>query len=135
MTKTKKTALIIAGIVLLIAAVTGMWLVYQSNITPAAAGTKTITVKVISDRDGVNTENQYTTDEEYLGSFLEHQGLIEFDTSTYGRFITGVMGYKANTEEQSWWNILVDGASATTGVDEIAVSDGSVYTLQLVIGW
>ena len=135
MTKTKKTALIIAGIVLLIAAVTGMWLVYQSNITPAAAGTKTITVKVISDRDGVNTENQYTTDEEYLGSFLEHQGLIEFDTSTYGRFITGVMGYKANTDEQSWWNILVDGASSTTGIDEIAVSDGSVYTLQLVIGW
>lgn len=135
MSKTKKTVVIIVGVAVLIAAVAAMWFIYQSNRDTPTAGAKTITVKVISERDSYNFEKQYSTDEEYLGSFLEHQGLIDFDTSTYGRYITGVMGYKANTDEQSWWNILVDGVSATTGVDEIAVADGCVYTLQLVIGW
>ena len=135
MNKTKKIILTIAGVVFLIAAIAVMWFVYQANKPAPNAGTKSITVKVISERDSYNFEKQYDTDEEYLGDFLEHQGLIEFDTSTYGRFITGVMGYKANTDEQSWWNILVDGESTTMGVDEIAIANGSVYTLQLVIGW
>ena len=135
MNKTKKIILTIAGVVFLIAAIAAMWFVYQANKPAANEGTKSITVKVISERDSYNFEKQYDTDEDYLGDFLEHQGLIEFDTSTYGRFITGVMGYKANTDEQSWWNILVDGESTTMGVDEIAIANGSVYTLQLVIGW
>lgn len=135
MNKTKKTLLTVAGVVLLVAMLAGMWLIYWFNRPAANEGTKSVTVKVISERDSYNFEKQYITDEDFLGDLLEHEGLIEFNVTDYGRFITGVMGYKANDEEQSWWNILVDGESVQTGVDEVALSDGGEYTLQLVIGY
>lgn len=135
MNKTKKTLMTVAGVVLLIAMLAGMWLVYYFNRPTANEGEKTVTVKVISERDSYNFEKQYITGEDFLGDLLEHEGLIEFNVTDYGRFITGVMGYKANDEEQSWWNILVDGESVQTGVDEIPLADGGEYTLQLVIGY
>lgn len=135
MSKTKKTIVIIIGIVLLIGVGLGMWFVYQANKDTPTEGIKSITIKIISERDSYNFERKYNTDKEYLGDFLEKEGLVDFDSSTYGRFITAAQGYKANDDEQSWWCVLVNDESSLTGIDEIAISDGSVYTLQLMIGW
>lgn len=98
-------------------------------------GLKKITVEVVDERDGVKESKAYSTDEEYLGDFLESEELIGFDTSEYGRFITSVMGYEASNDDQSWWCVYVNGETAVTGVDEIVVEDGSTYRLELTIGW
>ncbi|MDE5855065.1 MAG: DUF4430 domain-containing protein, partial [Ruminococcus sp.] len=94
-----------------------------------------ITVQIESKRDKYSFEQSYNTDEEYLGNFLDKQGLIGFNESEYGRYITSVQGYELNDEEQSWWSISVNGESAMTGVDEIVINDNDVYLLELKIGW
>lgn len=135
MSKTRKTAGIIIGIVVLAAVAVALWFVYRANKDAPSAGNKTVTIEVLSERDNYSFKESYDTDKDYLGDLLEEEGLIEFTTSQFGRYINAVQGYKALDEDQSWWNILVNGESAMTGVDEIALADGDVYTLQLKIGY
>lgn len=131
----KSLIAIIAGIVILIAVCAGMLFVYGNTRQETVEGMKSVTVQVISERDSYSFEEKYTTDEEYLGNFLDKEGLIGFDTSEYGRFITSVQGYEAKSDDQSWWCISVNGESAMTGVDEIVINDGDTYLLELKIGY
>ncbi len=135
MSKNKKTVAVIIAVIVLIGVGVGLWFIYQSSKETPTEGEKLITVKVVSERDSYTFEQDYKTDEEYLGDFLEKEDLIQFDTTEFGRFIKGVKGYMSDDAEQSWWQVLVDGERALTGVDEIVVDDGKTYTLQLVIGW
>ncbi len=131
----KKIVIGIAGVAVLIALCAVMWFVYDSTRKEPVDGGKSITVQVKSERDSYSFEQVYETDAEYLGDFLEKENLIGFDTTEYGRYITSVQGMEANDEEQSWWCVTVDGESAVAGIDEIVVEDGSVYLLELKIGW
>ncbi|MBO5164485.1 MAG: DUF4430 domain-containing protein [Ruminococcus sp.] len=134
-TNSKKLVISIVGIVVLIALCVVMWLVHDSAQKEPDENIKTITVQVKSERDSYSFEQEYTTDAKCFGDFLETADLIGFDDTEYGRYITSVQGMEANDEEQSWWSISVNGESAVTGVDEIVVEDGSVYLLELKIGW
>lgn len=131
----KRLIAIIAGILILAVVCVGLLFVYRSTREKAIEGGKSITVQVESQRDNYSFNQTYSTDEQYLGDFLDKEGLIGFDTSEYGRFITSVQGYAANDDEQSWWSISVNGESAMTGVDEIAIADGDTYLLELKIGY
>lgn len=126
---------VIVGIVLLIGICIGMLIPYNANKKEPESGMKEITLQIESERDSYSFEEKYDTDEEYLGDFLDKEGIIGFDKSDYGRFITSVQGYEAKNEEQSWWSIAVNGESAVSGVDEIVIEDGCVYKLELKIGW
>ncbi|MBR5513274.1 MAG: DUF4430 domain-containing protein [Ruminococcus sp.] len=132
---TKKIVIGIAGILILAILCAGMWFISQSAKKDTVSGDKSITVQIVSERDNYNFKQQYTTDEEYLGNFLEKENLIGFETSTYGRFIKSAHGFEANDSDQSWWCIMVNGESSVTGVDEIVIQDGDVYQLELKIGW
>lgn len=131
----KKIVIGIAGVLILALLCMGMWFINRSAQKEATDGEKSITVQIVSERDSYNYEQNYTTDEQYLGSFLEKENLIGFENSTYGRFIKSAQGLNANDEEQSWWCVMVNGESAVTGVDEIVIEDGAVYLLELKIGW
>lgn len=131
----KRLIAIILAIVILIAVCVGLLFVYRSTREKPVEGGKSITVQVESERDSYSFNQTYSTDEQYLGSFLDKEGLIGFDTSEYGRFITSVQGYEAKSDEQSWWSISVNGESAMTGVDEIVIADGDTYLLELKIGY
>lgn len=131
----KKIIVIAAVIILLIALCTGMYFLYASTREKPVEGAKSVTVQVADERDNYSFEEKYNTDEQYLGNFLDSQGIIGFTESQYGRYITSVQGYEANDEEQSWWCISVNGESAVTGVDEIVINDGDVYMLELKIGY
>jgi flagellar basal body-associated protein FliL len=131
----KKIIIGIIGIIIVAVLCIVMWFVYNGNKKNPIDGGKTITIQVESERDNYSFEKEYNTELEYLGDFLEEENLIEFDEAEYGRYITAVQGYAANNEEQSWWNISVNGESAMTGVDEIVLEDASVYRLELKIGW
>ena len=132
---TKKIVIGIAGVLILALLCIGLWFLRESTQKDTIEGEKSITVQIISERDNYNFEQKYTTDEEYLGNFLESEKLIGFETSDYGRFIKSAKGFEANDEEQSWWCIMVNGESAVTGVDEIVIEDGDAYLLELKIGW
>lgn len=131
----KKLLIGIIGIIVLAILCVGMWFIYSKTREKPVEGGKQITVQIKSERDEYSFEQSYNTDEEYLGSFLAEQGLIGFNESEYGRYITSVLGYEANDDEQSWWSISVNGESAMTGVDEIVINDNDVYLLELKIGW
>ncbi|MCM1132588.1 MAG: DUF4430 domain-containing protein [Ruminococcus flavefaciens] len=131
----KRLIAIIAGIVILIAVCTGLWFIYSSTREEPAEGGKSITLQVEDERDSYSFSETYSTDEQYLGDFLDKEGLIGFDTSEYGRYITSVQGYEAKSDDQSWWSISVNGESAMTGADEIVIADGDVYLLELKIGY
>ena len=131
----KKILIGIIGIIVLVVLCVGMWFIYSKTREKPVEGGKQITVQIESKRDKYSFEQSYNTDEEYLGNFLDKQGLIGFNESEYGRYITSVQGYESNDEEQSWWSISVNGESAMTGVDEIVINDNDVYLLELKIGW
>ena len=131
----KKILMIIIGILILVALCTGLWFIYSNTRDNPISGEKNITLEVVSERDDYNFSAQYNTSDEYLGEFLDKENIIGFETSEYGRFVKSVQGYEAKDEEQSWWNISINGESAVTGVDEIILEDGSVYKLELMIGW
>lgn len=124
---------IIALVLVILCGVMG-WL-YISTREEAVDGDKSITLQVISERDNYSFTQDYETNELYLGDFLANEGIIGYNEGEFGRYITSVQGYEAKDEEQSWWSISVNGESAVTGVDEIILEGGSVYLLELKIGW
>ncbi len=132
---TKKIVIGIIGVLILVLICIGMWFISQSAKKDTVSGEKSITVQIISEKDNYNFEQKYTTDEEYLGNFLEKENLIGFEESSYGRFVKSAQGIETNDAEQSWWCIMVNGESAVTGVDEIIIEDNAVYLLELKIGW
>ncbi len=131
----KKIVIGIVGVIVLALLCVGMWFISQSTKKDPESGDKSITVQIISEKNNYNFEEKYTTDEEYLGNFLEKENLIGFEESSYGRFVKSAKGIVANDADQSWWCIMVNGESAVTGVDEIVIEDGDVYLLELKIGW
>lgn len=98
-------------------------------------GEKAISIEIVSSRDSFRDTKKYTTDKEYLGDFLVEKKLAETKASEYGRFIVAVGVMKADDVKQYWWSIKVDGEMSATGIDLIAVTDGSSYTLTLEQGY
>lgn len=135
--KTNKKKVLIGVIIALVLVIlcAAMGWLYLSTREEAVDGDKTITLQVVSERDSYSFTQDYETYELYLGDFLANEGIIGYDEGEFGRYITSVQGYEANDEEQAWWSISVNGESAVTGVDEIILEDGSVYLLELKIGW
>lgn len=133
--KNRKVIIGIIGIVLIAVICVVMCFVYGGDKEEASGVEKTITIHVESARDSYVFDEEYNTDIEYLGDFLVEEHLIGFETSEYVRYITSVQGYNADDKEQSWWNVSVNGESAMTGVDSIAVEDGAVYSFELKTGW
>ena len=131
----KKFIAVIAAIAILALVCTGLLLLYSNTREKPSDGAKSITLQVESQRDNYSFRQTYSTTEQYLGDFLENENLIGFDTSQYGRYITSVQGYQAKSDDQSWWSISVNGESALTGVDEIALADGDTYLLELKTGY
>lgn len=131
----KKIIIGIVGVLLLALLIAGMLFIREYTKKDAVKGEKSITVQVNAPSQDYSFEENYKTSEEYLGNFLESENLIGFETSQYGRYIKSAQGIEANGAEQSWWCVLVNGESSVTGVDEIVLEDGTVYTLELKIGW
>ncbi len=128
----KKIIIAVAGIIIIAIACVGMFVIYNNNKDEPEEGLKNITVQVESERDSYSFEEKYKTDEKYLGDFLDKKGLIGFDKSDYGRFITSVNGYKADYNvDKSYWAFYIDGEYAQTGIDQTVIKDGALYKLEL----
>lgn len=106
-----------------------------ANAPKAEEGQKDFTVEVFSERDGIDRTADYTSDLDYFGQWCREQDFITYEDGSYGIYITAVDGCAENTDEQYWWCITVNGESALTGVDEIPLTDGDIYRLELKHGW
>lgn len=131
--KSKKTLgilLALVAAVLVTALLVGLWLHYRPAAQPDADPTgKTFSV-VVAHSDGSEKTFQYTSQEQYLGTVLVAEGLVQGDNAEYGLYIKVVDGEQAIYEEDTaYWSIFVGEESAMTGADQIVIQDGVTYKL------
>lgn len=122
------SALILAVVLLL-----GISFVYRntSENEGVETGEKNI-VLVVTDKEGVETRYEISTDAEFLSGAMEETEGLTFDGTMgpYGLMLEKVNGEKAVYEEDNaYWSILVDGEYGMNGIDSQPVTDGTEYRL------
>lgn len=130
----KKKQIIIAAVFMVVLLIVG-GMAFFLNQNQFQAGKKHITFEVISDRDGYEQKDSCQTKAETLADFLSEQDDIEYENGDYGMFITGVRGMEQDQTQQYWWCITVNHEEVSSGADQIALEDGSTYTLTLLKGY
>ena len=129
--KNKKVWIAAIVLVLLVAVLAA---VYFMNRPQTAAGAKEITLTVVH-ADGSEKQFRYRTDEEYLGSVLLAEGIVQGEDGPYGLTIYVVDGERADwNENQSYWALYIGQDYATTGADSTPVHDGDSFKLVYTIG-
>ena len=124
--KNKKLWIAVAALVALVAVMAGVYLAFRPQTT---AGEKQISVTVVH-ADGSEKQFQYQTREEYLGSVLLAEGLVEGENGPYGLTIYVVDGERADwNENQSYWALYIGDEYATTGADSTPVQAGDSFRL------
>lgn len=83
--KNKKLFIALVALVAIVAIVLG---VYFATRPATSEGGKAVTVTVVH-KDGSEKVFTYHTDEEYLGTVLVDEGLVEGEQSNYGLYIKG----------------------------------------------
>lgn len=132
MKNNKKKVALLACLFLVVVAVFGA--IFFAMRPQGTEGGKTFTLEVIL-TDGSSTEHKLSTDAEFVGEALLAEGLIDGSTSEYGLFVTTVNGVTANSDNQEWWCLTIDGESSMYGVDQVPVTDGGHYEFTLTVGW
>lgn len=121
----KKTVWSAAAFCLAILVLLGVW---HSTRPDPQMGIKYIAVEVIH-KDGSEKTFSYETEKEYLGELLKEEKLISGSEDQYGIFVDTVDGETAVWEvDGGWWSLSCNGEAAQTGVDQVVIEDGSVYT-------
>lgn len=124
----------VAAVLVLALLITGMLYLYRNYAPQPVEGDKHITVTVVH-KDGTSKEFTYDTDEEYLGTVLQEDGLIEGDEGPYGLMITTVDGEVADWNvDQGYWALYVGEEYAVTGIDTTPIQDGDTFSLVYTIG-
>ncbi len=125
----KKLFLSVAALVLVVGLLLGL---YFATRPQTQEGTKTFTVTVVH-KDGTSKDFTYTSDEEFVGTVLQAEGLIEGEMGQYGLYIKKVDGEKAVYEEDNaYWGFYIGDEYAQTGIDQTPIEDGKVYKLVYV---
>lgn len=131
MPKNKKTILIAAAALVLVAAMLAAWFLFKPGTT---AGGKDLTI-LVTHGDGSVKTFQLSTDAEYLGDALAAEGLIEGEIAQYGMYIKAVDGEPCDESKQQWWGYTKGGEMVNYGVDMCPIADGEQYEFTLNTGW
>lgn len=130
----KKNTKLILGVVALVVIIAALVGVYLGTRPQTSQGAKEFTVEVVH-ADGSSKTFTYHTDEEFLGTVLEAEGLIKGEMGPYGLTIFEVDGERAVWEENgAYWAIFVNGEYGMTGVDTTPVNDGDTFKLEYTLG-
>ncbi len=133
MSKSKKTLIAVAILLVLVAAVALIWH-FANPANDANSADKTISV-VVTHADGKKADFSIATNEEFLRGALEQEKLVSGDESEYGLFVKTVDGETADDANQEWWCITKGGEMLNTGVDDTPIADGETYELTLTVGY
>ena len=124
--KNKKQVIILIVLVLAVAAMIATYFLTRPQATE---GTKEFTL-VIVHKDGKSSEKTHTTDKEYLGEYLEEEGIIKGAEGPYGIYIHSVEGENAVYEEDNaYWAFFEGENYANLGIDQTPIQDKAVYKL------
>ena len=125
----------IVSLIVIVIAVFGLALnrIYVNK--NAEEGMKEYTLIVTDTDNTFNEETKIKTKETSLGKDLDERGIIESSSSSYGRFVTGVNGRKADDSKQQWWNLVVNGKNSDKGIDNVMINNKDEYKLILTTGW
>lgn len=133
-TNNKKTLLYVGIAIVLVALIAVFAIVYGNSIKPAAAGSKTITVQIITGESETVTKT-IQTDAEFLRGALEQENLVQGDESEFGLFVKTVNGVTVDEAQQQWWCFTKGGETVNTGVDDTPIADGDTFEITLTTGW
>ena len=97
--------------------------------TTVGDGSTSVTVKVTA--EGKTITITLKTEEATLADALLAAGLCEGTQDKYGLMISHVNGIRADYDLDGgyWWNILVNGKSASSGASGITLKAGDTYEL------
>ena len=125
--KNKKIVFAVVALVLVIAAMAG---IYLSTRPEAEAGTKNVTV-VIVHKDGTQKELSFTTDHENLAALLLEKELVTgYESEEFGFTIESVDGVTADwAVDSAYWALYEGEEYATASAAGILLTDGGVYKL------
>ena len=125
--KNKKIIFAVVALVLVVAAMAG---IYLSTRPEAEAGTKNVTV-VIVHKDGTQKELNFTTDHENLAALLLEKELVTgYESEEYGFTIESVDGVTADwAVDGAYWALYEGEEYATTSAAGIMLTEGGVYKL------
>ena len=84
----------------------------------------------VTDPDGQETAYEIHTDAETGGDALESLDLIAGEEGDYGLFVTTVDGVSLPSDGDQYWAFYIDGAYATSGVDQTEITAGASYALK-----
>ncbi len=127
----KKTLIALLVIVALVVALVAVYFVTRPDVAP---GTKSFTLEIVH-KDGSTKNLQLKSNGEYLGQFLQDEGIISGEMGQYGLYIHEVDGEKAVYEvDGAYWAFYVDGEYAMVGIDLTPIEEGKVYQLAYTIG-
>ena len=122
----KKTWIIIAALVVLVAALVTVYFVTRPETTDE---TKQFTLEIVHS-DGSLITKPMESNSRYLGELLQWKRIIKGEEGQYGLYIQEVDGEKAVFEEDNaYWAFYVDGEYAMLGIDQTPIEDGKVYRL------
>jgi len=94
-------------------------------------GVRSVDIEIVG-RDGSTLlEDTMHTEAETLGDLLDEEGLIEYERTGLGRFITEMAGQRADPATE-YWSIWVNDAYGQHGADSQPVRDGDTFTFTLV---
>lgn len=123
----KKTLISLIVLVLVVALLAVAYFLFRPGGT---LGPKKFTLEIVQ-KDGQVKTQEMTSSDEFLGTFLESEGIIEGAESQYGMYIAKVEGVKAVYEEDgAYWAFYIDGEYASKGVDQTPIENGKVYQLK-----
>ena len=123
----KKTLISLIVLVVVVALLAVAYFLFRPGGT---LGPKKFTLEIVQ-KDGQVKTLELTASEEFLGEYLEKEGIIEGAEGPYGVYIAKVEGVKAVYEEDgAYWAFYVDGEYAQKGVDQTPIENGKVYQLK-----
>lgn len=125
----KKQTKIIAAVVALVVVIGLLLGLYFATRPETQDGAKAFTVVVVH-ANGESKEFDYRSDEEYVGTVLIEDGLIEGAEGQWGMYISHVDGERAVYEEDgAYWALYVGEEYATNSVELTPIEDGATYKL------
>ncbi|MDE6017124.1 MAG: DUF4430 domain-containing protein [Acetatifactor sp.] len=128
----KKIIIGIAVLLIAIAAFSGIYFLFGAK---PVAGSKSITIEVVDDRQET-TAYQLQTEVEFLRQAMEEAEGLSFSgtESEYGMMVDTVNGLTADyNTDGAYWSFYVNGDYCNYGIDSQPVLDGDIFSIRYTL--
>ncbi len=124
--KSKKLVVSLVALVLVIAALLGLYLTTRPE---TVEGQKNVTIVIVYE-DGTEKKLEYTTACEHLSELLEKELVTGYESQEFGFTIESVDGILLDwATDGAYWALYVGEEYATESAGRIVLIDGGIYKL------